>query len=93
MNKQTYDLVFNSFVDDTPSTFKRRPHKIKFGGNFVKLESGKSLWNSIGFAKSALRNHVEQVMYRTKTYPRKEQVDEILAQLYKDGLEFVPFGE
>jgi hypothetical protein len=32
--------------------------KIKINGEFVKLNSGKSIWAKESFAKSALRNHI-----------------------------------
>jgi hypothetical protein len=41
---------------------KARPCRLRLAstGEFIELRSGKSLWNSPGFAKSALLNHVKE---------------------------------
>lgn len=47
----------------TPVDKKRKPrtpHRVKFNGKYIVTESKKTLWPSIGAAKSAIRNHIER---------------------------------
>lgn len=46
----------NTFKPTKPIK-KARPHRIKFMGEFVTLNSGKTVWKRIGDAKNALNNH------------------------------------
>ena len=43
---------------------KRKPTRIKIDGEYIKTDSGKTIWAMPGHAKSALRNHVEGVLRR-----------------------------
>lgn len=47
----------NTFKSTKPLK-KSRPHRIKFMGEFITLNSGKTVWKRIGDAKSALNNHL-----------------------------------
>ena len=42
----------------TPTRKRGVPHEILWMGNVIVLRSGKSVWNSLGSAKIALRNKV-----------------------------------
>lgn len=58
--KITQDLinvVSATFVKKT-STVKTKPCRVKFEGQFITTESGKTVWRNIGFAKSAMLNHL-----------------------------------
>lgn len=72
----------NTFKPTKPIK-KARPHRIKFMGEFVTLNSGKTVWKRIGDAKSALHHH-----FATQTYshydPKADQsiINQLLKQFF-----------
>ena len=68
-NKQTtlapelLNTIINSFTPPKPKKpSKSNPTRIKVNGKIAKLNSGKSLWRTLGFAKNALNNHINGCM-------------------------------
>lgn len=58
MNEEIISAIRNSFVRVEEKKVSTRPCRISFDGEFVKLESGKTIWRNKGFARSALLNHL-----------------------------------
>lgn len=54
--KEVVDKITNSFLP--ASTGKTKPYRIKINGQFIAMTSKKTMWRNIGFARSALLNHV-----------------------------------
>ncbi len=75
----------NTFKPTKPIK-KARPHRIKFMGEFVTLNSGKTVWKRIGDAKSALNNHFDS--YATigafRRYETPSSVNLIMQNLFAD---------
>lgn len=60
-DQQLIDKITESFITKESKTKgkKVKPCRIKWMGKFVRLQSGKTVWRSIGDAKNALRNHFD----------------------------------
>lgn len=50
--------IEQTFLGRNSKTVKTKPCRIKFNGKFITTESKKTVWRNIGFAKSALLNHL-----------------------------------
>lgn len=55
------DAALKKFTE-APALKKEQPCRLRAGGRFVELISGKSLWKTPGHAKAALVNHLEEVV-------------------------------
>lgn len=79
---------------------KTVPCRIRMDGEFVVLDSGKSLWNCEGHAKNALRNHLDGYLSyddfkesRDELNIHQDSTDLVYDYLIKSGrVEFVPVG-
>jgi len=64
--------LLDTFKEDiNKNRQKRSPCKFWVNGKFVRLNSGKSLWNMIGHCRNAIINHIETVL-GFHTYEGKE---------------------
>lgn len=72
---------------DDAKPLKRRPCRLMVSGKFVTLNSGKSLWNQPGHAKTALRNHISATLGKHgldwKEY--REMVEFLMEDLFDSG--------
>ena len=95
------DRIITSFNYDNEVRRIRpniRPVRIRVRGQFVSLSSGKRIWNTVGFAKSALTNHLSHIGYYPnegwRTHTSAAEVKAIVNSLIEDGtIEFVPITE
>ena len=53
-------VVASTFAnaDDRLNRRKKQPHRVKCNGKYIITESEKTVWPSIGAAKNAVRNHL-----------------------------------
>lgn len=97
-------------IDYLSLTFKKgktvkptTPYRIKFLGEFVTLESGKTLWRTKGHAKSAMVNHIKSKiryddsfwkMLEKMTPKNRYKIEFIHEKLMEEGvIEYVPHTE
>lgn len=81
------------------STNKTVPHRVKFLGEFIVTESGKTLWRTKGHAKLAVFNHfysnrefnaLVNKLFNTD-YARNDDIRLVIKELEEQGyLEYVP---
>jgi len=81
------------------------PYRIKFRGEFITLESGKTLWRTKGHAKSAMTNHISSLLWYDKPFQklvnsfygddyRHENAKNLHQALESEGvIEYVPHTE
>jgi hypothetical protein len=58
INDSLISIIELTFCNRNSTTVKTKPCRIKFNGKFITTESKKTVWRNIGFAKSALLNHI-----------------------------------
>ena len=58
INDSLISAIELTFSNRNSTTVKTKPCRIKFNGKFITTESKKTVWRNIGFAKSALLNHL-----------------------------------
>ncbi len=55
---QLIDKITESFIkNEIPAAKDVKPCRIKWMGKFVRTNSGKTVWRSVGHAKNALKQH------------------------------------
>ncbi len=64
--------VINSFNYDPRLLKTDTPYRIKINGKYIKTMSGKTLWKTLGHAKSALNNHISNLI----SYRRYSELNE-----------------
>lgn len=75
-------LAIDAFVSYTLEVKKQQnPYRIKYKGNFIKTRSGKSVWRTLGFAKSALRNHVANTLAEHRIYGETDKIYDELVKI------------
>ena len=80
MNHKELDYIINSFI------FSKIINKSSFiilvNGKRATLRSGKSVWSTLGHAKSALRNHIKTMCY----YNLSRKSDELYNYLIENKI-------
>lgn len=77
-----------TFSNRGSKTVKTKPRRIKFNGQFITTESKKTVWRNIGFAKSALLNHLNSQLilsvYIKKTFNMDYVYGTVCKQIIRD---------
>lgn len=93
MNLDDTQKILNSFDNLNKKNPKLNPCVVEVNGQRVKMRSGKSHWNQIRFAKNAIRNHLEHIIYyefcdgnpSTFWRQRREKIDWLMNNLVGEG--------
>lgn len=99
-------VVIDSFNIEQKTIKKTIPHRIKINGNFITTMSGKTIWKTLGHAKSALNHHISNIIgyKRFMSYEDykilqnlagKERTPKYVMEymVSKGIVEFVPFND
>lgn len=88
---QLIDKITESFIkNEIPAAKTIKPCRIKWMGKFIRTNSRKTVWRSVGHAKSALRQHFSASrLYQDGQYNNWMSIERILC-LMKAKKEYVP---
>lgn len=111
-SKKSPSAIPSEITDYLALSFKKgktvkptTPYRIKFRGEFITLESGKTLWRTKGHAKSAMTNHISSQIWYQKHFQcllyafygsdyRHENAKNLHQTLESEGIiEYVPHTE
>jgi hypothetical protein len=91
-----------SFPEFKEKKVSTKPCRIKFCGKFIRLSSGKTIWRTKGFAKTALLNHLKDSRELPKScyhfagtvpYVVSDEVKKLLRELESTGVvQYVEVG-
>jgi hypothetical protein len=71
IDQTVLESMNSSFPKHDHHLRKSTPCRIRFNGRFITTLSGKTLWRTVGHAKTALLHHFETVASRDKYKPNK----------------------
>lgn len=73
--------VFNEMI---PLASEKKVYRIYHGDKILKMHSGKYQWTSIGAAKNALHNHIQDILYRVIPSSYWKEEDNVYNEIMKE---------